>query len=160
MSGIGVRVRPESLTSPVAAALIAALNQELAGRFPEPGATHFRLDPEEVSDGRGVFLVAYRGDIPVGCGALRRLDSATAELKRMYVVPAERKRGVGRAILKSLEAEARRMGVSRLVLETGNRLEAALALYRRSGFAPIPLFGEYVDSPATSVCLGKDLQGG
>lgn len=157
MNGIAVRVRLESLTSPVATALIGALNRELSGRFPEPGATHFRLDPDEVSEGRGAFLVAYRNGVPVGCGAVRRLDPSTAELKRMYVVPAERGRGIGRLILENLEAEARRLGVRRLVLETGSRLEAALTLYRGSGYAPIPLFGEYLNSPATSVCLGKDL---
>ena len=65
-------IGPEPLTSPVAQALIAELNAELAARYPEPGATHFRLDPEEVAPGVGVFLVAGRDGRPIGCGALRR----------------------------------------------------------------------------------------
>jgi GNAT superfamily N-acetyltransferase len=133
------------------------LNAELSGVYPEPGANHFHLDPEEVADGRGTFLVVYRGGTPVGCGALRLLDAGTAELKRMYVSPIVRRSGLGRRLVAALEAEARALGVRRLVLETGVRQAAALALYRATGFHPIPLFGEYCLSPETSVCLAKDL---
>src|SRR5205823_1535400 len=103
------------------------------------------------------FLVVYVDGVPVGCGALRVLDADTAELKRMYVTPAARGRGLGRRLVVALEAEARTMAVRRLVLETGIRQAAALALYRATGFEPIPLYGEYRSSPETSVCLGKDL---
>ena len=78
-----VEVRCEELTSATAVRLISALNAELSARYPEPGATHFRLDPEEVGEGRGTFVVAYLADQPVGCGALRRLDATSGELKRM-----------------------------------------------------------------------------
>ena len=122
----------------------------------KPGATHFRLDPDEVAEGRGAFMVALSQAHPVGCGALRMIDARTAELKRMYVVPSVRGRGIAGGVLEALEAEARRLGVQRLVLETGIRQHAALALYRRAGYQPIPPFGEYLASP-TSVCLAKDL---
>jgi GNAT superfamily N-acetyltransferase len=115
------------------------------------------MDTEEVADGRGTFLVVYWDGTPVGCGALRLVDTETAELKRMYVSPTVRGRGLGRRLVAALEAEARALGVRRLVLETGVRQAAALALYRGTGFHPIPLFGEYRLSPGTSVCLGKDL---
>ena len=138
-------------------ALIAALDEELQAIYPEPGATHFHLDPGEVSGGRGVFLVVALGDLPVGCGALRLIDPATAELKRMYVAAEHRGTGLGRRLVAALEAEARRLGARRMVLETGVRQAAALALYRRAGFEPIPLYGEYCLSPDTSICLGKDL---
>jgi putative acetyltransferase len=95
--------------------------------------------------------------LAVGCGALRLLDADTAELKRMYVCPEARGQGIGRRLLGALEAEARAFGVRRLVLETGVRQAAAMALYQATGFRPIPLFGEYRLSPDTSVCLGKDL---
>jgi GNAT superfamily N-acetyltransferase len=147
------------LGSEVSVALIGALNAELSEAYAEPGATHFRLDPEEVGGGRGAFLVVYRGGTPVGCGALRLLDPETAELKRMYVRRELRGTGLGRRLVAALEAEARTLGVRRLVLETGVRQVAALALYRATGFQPIPLFGEYRQSPATSICLGKDLTG-
>ncbi|MBZ5640803.1 MAG: GNAT family N-acetyltransferase [Acidobacteriia bacterium] len=149
-------IRRGDLGSPVARRLIAALNDELAPIYPEAGANHFRLDVEEVEPGRGAFFLAYLGDEPVGCGAVRCLDEETAEVKRMYVVPAHRGRGVGRAILGEIEAEARRLGVARLVLETGGRQPEVLALYASAGFAQIPRFGEYLASPL-SVCMGKSL---
>ena len=152
-----IRIARAELTDDVSRSLIAALNAELTGAYPEPGATHFGLDPAEVSDGRGALLVIYREGNPVGCGAVRLLDSGTAELKRMYVAPALRGRGLGRRLVAALETEARALGVRRLVLETGVRQSAALALYRATGFQPIPLYGEYLRSPGTSICLGKVL---
>ena|SRR5689334_722579 len=152
-----ITIARAELTGEVGRALIGALNAELAGTYPEPGATHFRLDPGEVAEGRGAFLVVYLDGVPIGCGALRVLDTETAELKRMYVRPEERGRGLGRRLVAALEAEARAMGVRRLVLETGIRQAAALALYRATGFEPIPLYGEYRGSPETSVCLGKEV---
>jgi GNAT superfamily N-acetyltransferase len=150
-------VRREELSSAVAQALIGALNAELSQLYPEPGATHFRLDHEEVAEGRGAFLVAWVDGSPLGCGAVRCLDPATAEIKRMYVAPAARGRGIGRAVLAALEREARRLGAQRLVLETGIRQEVALALYQNAGFVVVPPFGEYRSSP-TSVCMAKDLE--
>lgn len=151
-----IDIRREDVTSPVAAALIGALNAELTATYPEEGATHFRLDPDEVAPGSGAFLVARHGTGPVGCGAVRRIDPATAELKRMYVAPSSRGLGVGRALLEALTAEARSLGVRRLVLETGVRQGAATGLYESAGFLPVPPFGEYVGSPL-SVCMAKDL---
>jgi putative acetyltransferase len=144
------------LRSPAAQALIRALNAELERVYPEPGANHFRLDADEVADGQGAFLIARRGGGAVGCGAVRRLDARAGEIKRMYVCPEERGRGVGRALLAALEAEARALGLARLVLETGARQTEAMALYQRAGFQVIPRFGEYLGSPL-SVCMAKDL---
>jgi putative acetyltransferase len=155
--GDSITIVRAELTDQVSRALIDALNAELLGTYPEPGATHFQLDPEQVAEGRGVFLVLYHGPTPVGCGALRQLDDATAELKRMYVAVAYRGTGLGRRLLAALEGEARLLGVRRVVLETGIRQAAALALYRATGFQSIPLFGEYLRSPTTSICLGKEL---
>jgi putative acetyltransferase len=164
-----LEIAPAALTSPVATALIAALNAGLSAMYPEPGATHFRLDPSEVAPGAGVFLVAHWLGRPIGCGALRclheealvrELGPSVGELKRMYVAPEARGRGIGRALLARLEGEARSLGLTRLVLETGRRQAEALALYRHAGFTDIPAYGEYVASPATSVCLSKSLAGG
>ena len=157
MASESITIARADLTADVSRVLIDALNAELRGIYSEPGATHFQLDPEEVADGRGTFLVVYREGIPVGCGALRLLDADTAELKRMYVSPTLRGNSLGRRLVAALEAEARALGVRRLVLETGVRQAAALALYRATGFYPIPLYGEYCLSPETSVCLGNDL---
>jgi len=152
-----IEIRRAALTSPDAARLIAALNTELTATFPEPGATHFSLTGAQVGVGEGAFVVAYLDDIAVGCGAVRGLDETTAELKRMYVEPSLRGRGIGRAIVEALEREARLLGVTRVVLETGTRLAPAIKLYQAMGYARIALFGEYLSSPDTSVCFGKSL---
>jgi putative acetyltransferase len=152
-----VHLRRGTLASPDAARLVAALNAELTTTFPEPGATHFSLSDAQVVDGDGAFFVAWLDDVAVGCGAVRRLDEATAEIKRMYVDPSARGRGIGRALLDGLEREARLIGVTRIVLETGTRLAPAIKLYEAMGYARIPLFGEYLSSPNTSLCFGKSL---
>jgi putative acetyltransferase len=153
---LSLEIRREDLLSAVAQQLILALNAELEARYPEEGANFFRLDPDEVSEGRGGFFVAYLDDEPVGCGAVRRSEPGVAEIKRMYVAPAARGRGVGKQIVQKLEFIARQLGVTRLVLETGPRQPEAIAVYKNSGFVEIPLFGEYIGSNF-SVCMAKDL---
>ena len=153
---MSMEVRSASLDQPEVTTLINALNAELEQRYPEEGSNHFRLDPDEVAPGRGVFLVAYVDGEAVGCGATRLNDSRTAEIKRMYVVPAYRGQGIAARVLEALEGHAGSLSAQRLVLETGERQPEALAMYRRAGFQPIPPFGEYLNSPL-SVCMGKAL---
>lgn len=149
-------IRREDLSSATARTLIAALNAELEAQYPEPGANFFSLDPAEVTDGRGAFFVAYVHGAPIGCGAIRLLDARTAEIKRMYVDPAVRGRGVARHVLATLEREARALGATRTMLETGSRQSPVLSLYRAAGYSPVPCWGEYADAPL-SVCMSKDL---
>jgi putative acetyltransferase len=149
-------LRPTALTSPEARALIAALDAELTATYPEDGALHFRLDAAEVDAGRGAFLVAHLDGEPVGCGAIRRLSADSVELKRMYVAPVARGRGVARRLLAALEAEAIALGAARMLLETGARQHQAIAMYTRAGYAPIAPFGEYPICPL-SLCMAKDL---
>jgi putative acetyltransferase len=153
----GVEIRPEPLDSPVALKLIAELNAELSRDYP-PAQRFHSLAAEEVSEGAGAFLVAWLDGAPAGCGAVRMLPGpgAAAELKRMYVVPELRGRGLSRAVLGELEAQASRLGATRVVLETGDKAFAALGLYRSAGFRRIPCFGAYAASP-TSICFEKRL---
>jgi putative acetyltransferase len=153
-----VAVRRADLTSEPARALIRSLDTELTAQYPEPGATHFELEPAEVVPERGGFFIAEAGDAIVGCGALRTLDAHCAELKRMFVVPEWRGLGLARKILNELEREAIRIGVQRVCLETGDRQRAAMSLYERSGYRRIAPFGKYVDSPL-SVCMEKSIGG-
>src|SRR5215475_13911092 len=139
-----VEFRREELSAPIVQRLINALNAELEARYPEEGANFFRLDPEEVAEGRGAFLVAYLDDKPVGCGAVRMIEPAVAEIKRMYVDPPLRGRRVGRQIVLALEAQAIGLGAKRIVLETGPRQPDAIAMYAHAGFREIPLYGEYI----------------
>lgn len=152
-----IEVARADILSAEVGALIVELNAELSALYPEPGATHFRLDPTEVAPGRGAFLIARIDGRPVGCGAVRLLEGGEAEIKRMYVAPQVRGKGFGRAVLDHLEAEARKLGARRLVLETGTRQKAAILLYERAGFTQIPPYGEYVASADTSYCMAKDL---
>src|SRR5437867_987214 len=152
-AGMAIEMRRSAPAAAEALELITELNAELSAMYPEAGANHFSLKDEEVAPGHGAFLLACHDAKPVGCGAVRLLDSATAELKRMYVRPRLRGLGVGRQLVASLEAEARALGARRLILETGRRQEAALSLYRRCGFEEVALYGEYRLSPATSVCF-------
>ncbi len=151
-----ISVEPTALSSVVAQRLIAELNLELARQYPEPGANHFRLDGDEVAAGRGVFVVARLDGKPIGCGALRMLTSTTGELKRMYVAHAARGNGIGNALLRALERAAKQLGANQVVLETGERQHAAIAMYERAGYVRIDAFGEYVDSPL-SWCYGKSV---
>ncbi|MCA0147026.1 GNAT family N-acetyltransferase [Blastococcus sp. LR1] len=92
-----------------------------------------------------VVLVAREDDgTPVGCGALRDLGGGAAEIKRMYVVPAARGRGVSKAVLAGLEQAARERGWTTLRLETGPLQPEAVALYRGAGYREVGAFGAYV----------------
>ena len=158
ISNVGfIDIRRSTLASPDAARLIAALNAELTITFPEPGATHFSLGDTQVVAGESAFLIAYLNDVAVGCGAVRRLDETTAEIKRMYVDLAVRGRGIGRALVEALEREARLVGLTTIALETGTRLASAIKLYEAMGYTHIPLFGEYLSSPKSGMCFGKSL---
>jgi len=136
--------------------LIAALDAGLAELYPPEQRFGPNLKAQHLEDGRGAFLVARDSGRAVGCGAIRLNDARTAEVKRMYVEPKQRGKGVGKAILASLEAAAQKIGARRLVLETGSHSPDALALYRGAGFTEIDCWGEYATSP-TSVCLEKKL---
>lgn len=141
--------------APESVALIAELNAELDALY-RPEDNHFSLDEADVAEGSGVFLVATLDGRAVGCGAVRLIGGSRAEVKRMYVRPSARGRGVGRALLTRLESEASRLGASALVLEMGDDQPAAAALYRRAGFSRVPCWGEYLATPA-SICLGKQI---
>lgn len=86
-------------------------------------------------DGR--LLVAWRADEPAGCGALRRFDGDTGEMKRLYVRPAYRGHGLGRAIAAAIIEAARGVGYRRLVLDTLAQMGDARRLYEALGFRPI-----------------------
>nr|MBO2498619.1 GNAT family N-acetyltransferase [Acidimicrobiia bacterium] len=151
-----VTIEPCPLSDPDAAELIGELDELLDSLYP-PEDNHFTLLPDEVDGTNGLFLVARdSGGRALGCGAVRLLGDGRAEIKRMYVRPSARGRGIGKAILSRLEAEAELRGARALVLEMGADQPEARRLYESFGFRPIPCWGEYLATPA-SVCLGKDL---
>lgn len=153
---VSLSIAAEPFDSMEAQRLIAALDAGLAELYPPEQRFGPNLKAQHLESGRGTFLVARDKGRPVGCGAIRLIDATTAEVKRMYVEPDQRGRGVGRTILASLEAAARELHAQRLVLETGIHSPQALGLYRRAGFTQIDCWGEYTTSPS-SVCLEKRL---
>lgn len=135
--------------------LVLRLNDELAAVATEPGENHFTLDPEDVIGDRGVMVRARLDGRLVGCGAVRRIEPTVGEVKRMFVDTSARGNKVGAAILDQLELRAQRLGITELKLETGPRQTEALALYAGAGFERCDLFGEYVNTPVTSMCFRK-----
>ena len=142
-----------------AVALVQELFVDLGVRYKRDGSPEDAdVDPGQVSRPHGVFLVARLEDRPVGCGALKPLDgsSEVAEVKRMYTVPAARRRGVSRRVLARLEGVALELGYGRVQLETGTGQPEALALYEAAGWHRIETYGRYRDDPL-SVCFAKRL---
>jgi putative acetyltransferase len=156
MGDLNLSIGPEAFDSDDARRLIAELDAGLTELYPPEQRFGPNLKAEHLDAGRGTFLVARHNGRAVGCGAIRVLDATTAEAKRMYVEPDQRGRGIGRVVLAGLEAAARKLGVRRLVLETGIHQDAALSLYRGAGFTQIDCWGDYASSP-TSICLEKHL---
>lgn len=105
---------------------------------------------------RGAYVIAYVGGRPLACGALRRFDELTAEIRRMYVHRENRRQGLARAILAHLIQQAARLNYTRLVLETGYKQTPAIQLYESFGFQRVAPFGEYAQDP-TSVCFALSL---
>ncbi|WP_250293586.1 GNAT family N-acetyltransferase [Streptomyces atroolivaceus] len=123
---------------PDARHLTQALRAEQLGLYgfaDDPDAT-----PEADFDPPGLFLVAHLGQEAIGCGGVRFLDEHTGEVKRMYVSIGARGQGTGRQLLGNLEQHAASRGATRIMLETGRRNAAALALYHRTGYLPCPSY--------------------
>jgi GNAT superfamily N-acetyltransferase len=148
------------LTSPDdadTAAMIDRLNHELAVVATHPNENHFSLMADEVTGDRGRMVRARFGEQLVGCGAVRDVGDGAGEIKRMFVDPSCRGSKVGAAILDQLELHAKRLGLTELRLETSAKQQPALRLYEGFGFEPCDLWGEYLDSPETSLCFRKPL---
>ena len=153
-----MRSGPERFDSPDVQALCVAQQQEMHGIYGEADIGPSREAPMFVPPD-GVFLVLREDDgRPIGCGGIARFDAARGEVKRMYVVPEARGRGLGRRLLEELEAQARALGYTSVVLETGDRQPEALGLYESAGFERIPCYPPY-DSRELSLCFEKRLEG-
>jgi putative acetyltransferase len=101
-------------------------------------------------------VVAYAGVEAIGCGAFKPFEENVVEIKRMYVMPGHRNKGVAAAILGELENWAAENGNSRCVLETGKRMSDAVGFYQKSGYAVRPNFGQY-EGVDDSVCFEKQI---
>jgi putative acetyltransferase len=99
-------------------------------------------------------IVAYQDRVPVGCGAFREFSDDAVEIKRMYVKPEYRGRGVAKAVLGKLEQWAAESGFKTCVLETGKNQPEAIRLYEKSGYKRIPNYGQD-EKIENSVCMEK-----
>jgi GNAT superfamily N-acetyltransferase len=115
------------------------------------------VDPDEFSPPGGLFLVGLLDGVVVAMGGWRCLDATTAEIKRMYVLPNARRRGLARGMLTELERTAADAGITEVVLNTGLEQPEAIAMYERAGYQPISGFGHYA-SHAGALFYGKALQ--
>jgi ribosomal protein S18 acetylase RimI-like enzyme len=156
-----LRIERVPVTDTAAQTLIAEVQQEYVRRYGGPDGTP--LEPGMFDPPNGAFFVGRLGDVPVAMGGWRlrpdvpRLGGRlSAEIKRMYVAPAGRRMGLGRAVLTHLERTATEAGAEVMVLETGIAQPEAIALYESSGYEPVEKFGHYAWSPK-SRCYGKRL---
>ncbi len=102
------------------------------------------------------MVVAHYENTVVGCGAIKPFNEDTAEVKRMFVLPNMRGRGIAAEILKELERWAKELGYANTILETGIRQPEAIRLYEKSNYIIIPNYGQYI-GVETSVCMTKKL---
>jgi GNAT superfamily N-acetyltransferase len=147
---------PEPFDSADAQALALAQQEEMRGLYAGEADIGPTREAAMFVEPDGVFLVVRREEQAVACGGICRFDGTRAELKRMYVLPAARGEGLGRRLLVELEVHARRLGYAGVVLETGDRQQEALGLYRSAGYEPIPCYPPYSER-ALSLCFEKPL---
>ncbi|MGB9366590.1 MAG: GNAT family N-acetyltransferase [Xanthobacteraceae bacterium] len=138
-------IRVEPPDQPDVIPLIEALDAQMGALYPLE--SNHLLDIGALSDPAVTFLVVRDGDEVVGCGAVLRDPRGWGEVKRMYVRPEQRGRGIGQRVLAELEAIARNALLPLLRLETGIHNAEALALYRRNGFVECAPFGDYRPDP-------------
>jgi len=147
---------------------VVALTDEVQAHYRELYGGPGDQSPVEVADFEaptGHFVVGYLDGVPVAMGGWRRLGARpglpspnAAEIKRMYVAPSCRGRGLSRVVLAELETSARAAGLDWLVLETGQPQTGAIGLYRSSGYAEVDgtPYGHYLGEPDV-VHLGRPL---
>ncbi len=154
-----VELREARLDHPDAVALIETVQRYYISVYGGPDTTP--IDPLEMARPQGAFFIGYLGQAAVLMGGWRFAQEPIAlpvrrpaELKRMYVDPAYRNRGLAKGLLSRLEESARESGADAVVIETGLPQVAAVTLYRASGYHDIARFGHYQEAPE-SVHLGK-----
>jgi GNAT superfamily N-acetyltransferase len=167
-------LRAVPYADPVAHALVEAVQGEYVARY--GGRDEAVVDPAEFQPPGGLFLVATVDGEPAGCGGWRVHDErvhdervhdgepaggsgprpGAVEVKRVYVVPAFRRRGLARVLLDALEASAAAAGYGAVVLNSGDQQPEALGLYRAAGYTAVPGYGVYADAPG-AVFLGRAL---
>ena len=134
--------------------LVEELDKDLWSRYGEEQLYYRQFNKIE---NLPTVIVVYSGDQAVGCGCFKYFDNDTVELKRMFVEPSHRSKGIGSTIIRELEQWANELGHRYMVLETAIGQPEAIYLYHKSGFSDIPRYGQYAEKEQ-SICMKKQLQ--
>lgn len=142
--------------APAARTCLAAYYAELDARFTGGFRVELSRDPDaaDLVRPRGAFIVAFDGDQPVGCIALKGTDKGYAEIKRMWTASGQRGSGLAKQLMQAAEQAARELGITLLRLDTNSTLTDAIAIYRHWGWREIPRFN---DDPYAEVFFEKPL---
>ncbi len=134
--------------------LVNCLDADLAIR---DGNEHSFYQQFNEIDAIKYVVMLYNDLVPLGCGAIKELKPHSAEVKRMYVVPESRGKGLATIIVSELEKWASQLGYKKCILETGKNQPEAVALYKKNGYQPIPNYGQY-KGIENSLCFEKLLK--
>lgn len=134
--------------------LVRSLDAELAI---VDGEEHVFYSQFNKIDSIRYVVVAYSNGIPMGCGAIKDYAPGIMEIKRMFVMPESRKKGIASAVLGELERWAEELSAVKCILETGRRQEDAVRLYTKNSYKPIPNYGQYA-GVENSICFEKKLK--
>jgi len=134
--------------------LVKLLDADLAQR---DGEEHSFYAQFNTIDKIKYVALAYENEKPLGCGAIKEFGANTMEIKRMYVSPESRKRGIATKILSELENWASELSYAKCILETGKGQPEAIGLYKRNGYTLIPNYGQYAGTE-NSLCFEKEMK--
>jgi putative acetyltransferase len=133
--------------------LVKLLDTDLAIR---DGDAHAFYDQFNKIDNIRYVVVVYENEEPAGCGAIKEYKPGLMEVKRMFVLPGSRKRGIASRILTELEIWASELSFSKCILETGKGQPEAIELYKKNGYTVIPNYAQYIGVD-NSLCFEKKL---
>jgi len=151
-----VSIAEEGADGDDAKALLAAYFEELRTHMPDfDPARSVSASAEEMAAPRGAFVVVRSRGAAIGCGGVKTQAQGVGEIKRMYLAPDARGRGLGADLLEALEDRARALGMRRLVLDTSKDLLPAERLYRSAGYDEVEA---YNDNPFATRWFGKVLR--
>jgi len=134
--------------------LVRFLDADLAKR---DGKNHSFYAQFNTIDKLKHVVLAYENEKPLGCGAMKEYEANRMEIKRMYVSPESRNKGIATKILSELEHWAGELSYARCILETGKKQREAIALYKKNGYTLIPNYGQYAEVE-NSLCFEKEMK--
>ena len=137
--------------------LIGELDKELLQRY--PASSIHKLDLDKITNESSVFLVGYVSQVAVGCCSVCEIELGVGEVKRVFVKPRYRRKGIAERMMEHLEKQAAECGFELLRVETGEKQPESIAMYQKLGYYDIDNYGEYINDP-NSVCMEKRLTNG